>query len=91
MRFSWDEAKNNKLKKDLRCGLSFEKVVTLFGYRYYMDQSNDDPEQFHAIGFVEDRLITLIFEVRFDKEGEYNHLITYWPSTKAERALYEKG
>lgn len=90
MRFSWDEAKNNKLKKDPRRGLSFEKVMTLFSCHYYMDQSNDDPEQFRAIGFVEDRLITLIFEVRFDKEGEYHHLITYWLSTKTERALYEK-
>ena len=44
-----------------------------------------------AIGFVEGKLVTLIYEVREDNEGEYYHLVTYWPSTKTERKLYEEG
>jgi hypothetical protein len=36
-------------------------------------------------------LITLIFEVREDGYGEFYHFVTYWPSTKAERKLYEEG
>ncbi len=32
-------------------------------------------------GWVGDKLITLVFEVREDAEGEYYHLVTLWRST----------
>ena len=42
-----------------------------------------------AIGWVQDRLFTLIFEIREDQLGEYYHLVTLWRSTLVERELYE--
>ena len=71
--------------------MSFEAVGQIFDHPYFLDQKNDDPEQFRAIGFVNDQLVTLIFEHREDDKGEYYHFVTYWRSTKAERRLYEKG
>jgi hypothetical protein len=50
----------------------------------------DIPEQQRAIGWVTDRLYTLIFEVREDAEGEYYHLVTLWKATKQEQHLYEE-
>jgi uncharacterized DUF497 family protein len=91
MRFKWDKSKNQLLVNDRRRGLSFERVRTLFDLPYYLDERIDDREQFRAIGFVDGRLITLIFEQREDDIGDYLHLVTYWPSTKAERKLYEKS
>ena len=71
--------------------MGFEVVAQLFDHPYFLDQKNDDPEQYRAIGFVNAQLVTLIFEHREDDEGEYYHLVTYWRSTKAERRLYEKA
>lgn len=89
MRFKWDKVKNKILKADPKRGLDFNEVKNLFYSNYYLDQKNDDPEQFRAIGFVGNKLVTLIFESREDDEGEYYHFVTYWHSTKAERRLYE--
>ncbi len=57
--------------------------------RITQDQRSDDPEQYRAIGWVQDRLFTVIFEVREDNLGEYCHLVTPWRSTREERELYE--
>ena len=91
MRFKWDQKKNKILMADRRRGIGLEKITQLFSQPYYLDQKNDDPEQFRAIGYVGTRMITLIFEQREDEIGSYYHLITYWPSTKTERTLYEEG
>lgn len=91
MRFKWDKNKDLILKSDPNRRFGFEDVVQLFQYPYFLDQKNDDPEQYRAIGFVYGKLISLIYEVREDHEGEYYHLVTYWPSTKTERKLYEKN
>jgi uncharacterized DUF497 family protein len=91
MRYKWDPNKNKKLINDPKRGLAFEKIQSLFDLPYYLDQKNDDPEQYRAIGFVGNKLTTLIFEFREDDQGEYYHFVTYWPSTKTERALYEKS
>jgi hypothetical protein len=48
------------------------------------------PEQYRAIGWVDERLYTLIFEVREDEEGELYHLVTLWRATREERTLYEE-
>jgi uncharacterized DUF497 family protein len=42
-----------------------------------------------VIGWVQDRLFTVIFEVREDNLGEYCHLVTLWRATREERELYE--
>ena len=91
MRFKWDQKKNRILITDRRRGIGLEMITQLFSQPYYLDQKNDDPEQFRAIGYVGTRMITLIFEQREDEIGSYYHLITYWPSTKTERTLYEEG
>ena len=38
---------------------------------------------------MEERLYSVIFEVREDREGEYYHLVTLWKATKEEQQLYE--
>lgn len=76
MRFKWDKNKSNLLSNDPRRGLSFEKVALLFEQPYFLDQKNDDPEQFRAIGFVDRKMITLIFELREDAAGEFYHFVT---------------
>jgi len=44
-----------------------------------------------AIGWVRERLYSVIFEVREDEEGEILHLVTLWRSTKEETRLYEEN
>ena len=61
-----------------------------FAHPYYLDQRNDLPEQYRAIGWVGERLYSLIFEIREDPEGEYYHLVTLWKATKEEEELYEE-
>lgn len=63
----------------------------MFARPYYLDQRSDVPEQYRAIGWVGDRLFTLIFEVREDDEGELYHLVTLWRSTNEEQKLYAEG
>ena len=48
-------------------------------------------EQSRAIGWVGERLYTVIFEGREDEEGEYYHLVTIWKATKEEEELYEEN
>ena len=54
------------------------------------DQKNDNPEQFRAIGWCLGRLHSVIFEIIYDSEGEYYHLITPWRATKEEEQMYAK-
>jgi uncharacterized DUF497 family protein len=49
------------------------------------------PEQYRAIGWVGDRLYSVIFEVREDEGGEILHLVTLCRSTKEEVTLYEEN
>jgi uncharacterized DUF497 family protein len=51
----------------------------------------DDPEQFIAIGYLKNSLLSVIYEVRYDEEGKYIWLVTYWKSTKREREIYEQN
>jgi hypothetical protein len=62
----------------------------MFSRPYYLDQRSDVPVQCRAIGWVGQRLYTLIFEVREDGGGEYYHLVTLWKSTREEHQLYEE-
>jgi uncharacterized DUF497 family protein len=66
-------------------------VQELFSRPYWLDQRSDCPEQYRAIGWVGDRLFSVIFEVREDHEGEILHLVTLWRATKEEIRLYEEN
>ncbi len=89
MRFEFDKTKSNHLRKNLKRGIGFEEVQEIFHHPYYEDCRSDDPEQFRAIGWVERKLYSVIYEVREDEEGEYYHLITLWKATSQEEKLYE--
>lgn len=88
MRFDWDESKS-KLLQQTR-GYTLEEVVNIFKGYYVERIKNDDPEQLIAIGYLNNILLSLIYEIRYDEEGEYIWLITYWKTTKRERQIYEQ-
>jgi len=90
MRFRFDPGKSRRLRANPRRGIGFEEVRELFSHAYYLDRRSDVPGQYRAIGWVGDRLYTVIFEVRDDEQGEYLHLVTLWKSTREERRLYEE-
>ena len=90
MRFNFDRRKSARLRRNPRRGIGFEEAQEIFAHPYYLDQRSDVPEQFRAIGWVGERLYSLIFEVREDEEGEYYHLVTLWKATRQEQQLYEE-
>ena len=89
MRFRWDEKKSEKLKRER--GLSFDEVATLFEKPYCISPKQDEPEQWRVVGWVGDKLVSLVYEEREDDEGPFYWCVTYWFATKAERSLYEQG
>jgi uncharacterized DUF497 family protein len=91
MRFSFDRRKSNRLRANPKRGVGFEEAKELFARPYWLDQRSDVPEQYRAIGWVGDRLYSVIFEVREDEAGEIIHLVTLWRSTKEEIGLYEEN
>lgn len=56
-----------------------------------MDQKCDDPQQFRAIGWCGGLLCSVIYEIRYDSEGEYYHLITAWKATQQEEQIYAEN
>ena len=90
MRFSFDLRKSKRLRENPRRGIGFEEAQELFSSPYWLDRRSDVPEQFLAVGWVGDRLYSVIFEFREDDEGEVLHLVTLWKSTKQEIRLYEE-
>ncbi len=91
MRFRFDPAKSERLRKNPRRGIGFEEARELFSRPYWLDQRTDVPEQYLAIGWVKGRLYSVIFEFREDAEGEYIHMVTLWRSTKEEVRMYEEN
>jgi uncharacterized DUF497 family protein len=89
MRSRFSNAKSESLRRNPKRGISFEEAQEVFTRPYYQDKRSDDPEQYRAIGWVQDRLFTVIFEIRKDSLGGYCHLVTLWRSTREERELYE--
>jgi uncharacterized DUF497 family protein len=89
MRVKFDPEKSKRLRADPKRGMGFEEARTVFDRPYYLDHRCDVPDQYRAIGWVGERLYSLIFEPREDDEGEYYHLVTLWKATKQERQLYE--
>jgi len=90
MRFHFDRRKGAGLRANPKRGVGFEEAQEVFSHPYYLDQRSDMPEQFRAIGWVGERMFTVVFEVREDEEEEYYHLITLWKATQQERQLYEE-
>jgi len=72
-------------------GIGFEEAPELFSRPYWLDQRSEVPEQYRAIGWVGERLYSIIFEIRLDGEGEVLHLVTLWKATKEEIRLYEEN
>jgi uncharacterized DUF497 family protein len=71
-----------------RRGISLEEAQEIFDQAFLLDQKNDNPEQFRAIGWCRSVLCSVIFELRNDVDGEYYHLITAWKATKEEEQTY---
>lgn len=88
MRFDFDPRKSQRLREDPRRGIGFEEVQEIFSRPYYLDRRSDVPEQYRAIGWVGQRLYSLVFEMREDDEGELYHLVTLWKSTREEEEIY---
>jgi uncharacterized DUF497 family protein len=91
MRFGFDRRKSNSLRRNPKRGIGFEEAQEIFSHPYYLDQRIDFPEQFRAIGWVGERLYSVIFEIREDGEGEFFHLVTLWKATSEEKKLYEEN
>ena len=91
MRFHFDTRKSETLRSNPQRGIGFEEAQDIFSRPYYQDQRSDVPEQYRAIGWVDQRLYSLIFEVREDNEGELYHLVTLWKSTREEEKLYAEN
>jgi uncharacterized DUF497 family protein len=89
MRFDFDRAKSREVKRTH--GISLKEAQEIFDQVYLVDQKNDDPEQFRAIGWRRGRLSSVIFEIRHDPEGEYYHLISAWKATKEEEQSYAEN
>ena len=90
MRFHFDPRKSRRLKANPKRGIGFEEAQEIFAHPYDLDRRSDLPAQQRAIGWVGERLYTVIFEVREDGEGEYYHLVTLWKATRQEQQLYEE-
>jgi uncharacterized DUF497 family protein len=90
MRFKFDRQKSRKLKADPRRKVGFIEAQEIWLKPHYVDCRSDDPEQFRAIGWIQGKLYSVIYEVREDGQGEYYHLVTLWKSTKQEEKLYEE-
>ena len=91
MRFKYDQRKSARLRSNPKRGIGFEEAQEIWQHPYYEDRRVDDPEQYRAIGWVQGRLFSVIYEVREDDEGEYYHLVTLWKSTVQEERLYEES
>jgi uncharacterized DUF497 family protein len=88
MRFDFDPGKSEALQSNPKRGIGFEEAQEIFSKPYYLDKRSDLPEQFQAIGWVGQRLYSLIFEVRQDADGEIYHLVTLWKATREEEDTY---
>ena len=89
MRFEFDRAKSRTVNR--KHGVSLKAAQQIFDQTYLVDQRNDDPEQFRAIGWCNGRLCSVIFEIRIDELGEYYHLVTAWKATTAEEQSYAEN
>jgi uncharacterized DUF497 family protein len=88
-RFRFDREKSLDVKR--KHGVSLKESQDIFDQVYLVDQKNDNPQQFRAIGWCRGRICSVIFEIRHDSEGEYYHLVTAWKATKEEEQSYAEN
>jgi uncharacterized DUF497 family protein len=91
VRFKFDPRKSETLRSNPKRGIGFEEVQDVFSRPYYQDRRSDLPEQYRAIGWVGQRLYSVIFEIREDADGEFYHLVTLWKASREEEQLYEEA
>ena len=91
MRFDFDPRKSRRLRENPRRGIGFEEAQEIFDHPYCLDRRSDLPQQYCAIGWVGQRLYSLVFEIREDREGEIYRLITLWKATREEETWYEEN
>jgi len=91
MRFHFDPRKSQRLRANPHRSIGFEEAQEIFARPYYLDHISDFPEQYPAIGWVGQRLYSLIFEIREDVDGEFYPLVTLWKSTRKEEELYAEN
>ena len=89
MRLAFDPRKSRAVLG--KYGISLKEAQEIFDQAYLVDEKNDDPQQFRAIGWCGDRLCSVIFEIRRDAGGEYYHLVTAWKATKEEEQSYAEN
>jgi len=71
VRFKFDKNKSKWLRK--RRGIGFEEAQEIWMHPYYLDQRDDCPEQWRAIGWVKGKLYSVIYE---EKEKMMKETIT---------------
>jgi uncharacterized DUF497 family protein len=71
MRFHFDPRKSKRLRENPRRGIGFEEAQKIFDRPYYLDQRSDVPEQYLAIGWVDERLCSLVFEIRGTRKASF--------------------
>ena len=49
MRFHFNAAKSEVLRRNPKRGIGFEEAREIFEHPYYQDQRSDDPEQYRAL------------------------------------------
>ena len=69
MRFSFDPRKSKRLRANPRRGIGFEEAQELFSRPYWLDQRSDVPEQYVAVGWVGDRMYSVVFNYGKTKRG----------------------
>ena len=86
MDYSYDDQKDAELRK--RRSVGFEDVVNVFFQTHYWELKNDNPEQYLAIGELDGRFWSIVYEEWKDDLGELVWLVTFWPSTPREVERY---
>jgi uncharacterized DUF497 family protein len=86
VRLEYDEKKSRDAKR--KHGVGLDEAQEIFDQVYITDKRCDYPEQYRAIGWSVGRLCSVIFEIRYDANGEYYRLITAWKATEEEERSY---
>jgi uncharacterized DUF497 family protein len=69
MRFHFDKRKSKQLKANPKRGIGFEETQEIFSHPYYLDERSDLPDQYRAIGWVGERLFSLILRCVKTRRG----------------------
>ena len=84
-----DRQKSRRVKREH--GASLAEAQEIFEQTYVVDQKQNDPEQFRAIGWCAGHPCSVIFEIRRDAGGELHHLVTAWKATEREEQDYAEN